>query len=54
MRPLNQDKARSQFFPQIGYTWSSDSFQFSFASNWFFAAPLLLGTVGLLLAIWRR
>src|SRR2546426_3520785 len=42
------------FFPQIGYTWSSDSFQFSFASNWFFAAPLLLGTIGLLLAIWKR
>jgi hypothetical protein len=42
------------FFPQIGYTWTNDDFRISLASGWFFLAPLVLGTVSLLLAIAKR
>ncbi len=41
-------------FPQIGYTWCSDTFEISLKSSWFFVGPLLLGSVALLLTIVDR
>ena len=41
-------------FPQVAYVWSSDSFEFSIVSSWFFVAPLGLGAIALVLAIWNR
>ena len=42
-----------RFFPQLGYSWSSDSFELSIQSSWFFVAPLALGMAALLLAVWK-
>lgn len=42
------------FFPQIGYTWSSGDVQISLSSSWFFLAPLVLGTMAMVLAIGNR
>lgn len=42
------------YFPEIGYTWSSDTFEFSIRSRWLFIIPLMLGGVAVLLALWKH
>ena len=42
-----------KFFPQLGYSYSSDSFNIYISSSWFFVAPLALGLATLLLAVWK-
>jgi hypothetical protein len=42
------------YFPEIGYTRSSDTFEFSVRSRWLFIAPLILGGSSLLLALWKH
>ena len=42
------------FFPEVGYTWSNGSLEVSIRSGWLFVAPLMLGSIALLLALWKR
>ena len=39
------------YFPEIAYTWSSDTFEFHIRSGWLFVAPLVVGGVAALLAL---
>ena len=40
-------------FPEIGYTRSSGTFEISLRSRWLFTAPVVLGGIGLVLALWQ-
>jgi hypothetical protein len=40
-------------FPEIGYSWANGSFQISVRSGWFYIVPLVLGAMGLILALKR-
>src|SRR5438045_343262 len=42
-----------RFFPQLGWMWSSDSFEVYISSSALFLAPLTLGTAALLLGVWK-
>jgi hypothetical protein len=42
------------FLPQIGYTRSSDNFEFHLRSSWFFLGPLILGAIAALLVAWKQ
>src|SRR5262245_9242706 len=42
-----------RFFPQVGYAYTSNTFEFQLASSWFFVGPLVLGAAALLLAVWN-
>src|SRR5262245_33480047 len=42
-----------RFFPQVGYAYTSNNFEVQVASSWLFLGPLILGTAGLLVSIWK-
>src|SRR5262249_43293757 len=42
-----------RFFPRVGWMWSEGDERIYLASGWFFVAPLLLGTAGLGLLVFR-
>jgi hypothetical protein len=40
--------------PRVAYSWTNGGFRLYLDLNQFFVVPLVLGSLGILLAVWRR